>query len=78
MMGGFEFIYVYQHNPDMLDQKSKGNLSTTQKVLTYIFTVLITVFSSYATLTILGNMAKSRRITYSDLEENIMNFMIFI
>ncbi|KAM3137580.1 hypothetical protein pb186bvf_010370 [Paramecium bursaria] len=78
MMGGFEFIYVYQHNPDMLDTKSKGNLSTTQKVLTYIMTVLITVFSSYATLTILGNMAKSRRITYSDLEENIMNFMIFI
>lgn len=78
LMLSFELIYVYQHNPDMKRTKDEGNLSTFQKVLTYIFTVLITVCSTYATLILLSNMMNSRRSTYSDLEENILNFMIFM
>ncbi|CAD8074994.1 unnamed protein product [Paramecium primaurelia] len=78
LMGSFELIYFYQNNPNQVQRKSDGQLSTWEKILANCLAILVTFLSSYTTLTILGQMAKSRRSTFIEVEESIMHFFVII
>ncbi|CAD8174373.1 unnamed protein product [Paramecium octaurelia] len=78
LMGSFELIYFYQNNPNQKDKKSSGQLSTWEKLFANFLAILVTFLSSYTTLTILGQMAKSRRSTFIEVEESIMHFFVII
>jgi hypothetical protein len=78
MMVLFNLMYLYQNNPNYIEQKKNGGLSNIQKIIAYCFSILVTVVSTISTVVLLNETLKSKRSTYTDYERNVVTFMLFI